>query len=115
VKVNVANKEMRDLVMEANEANSKVDQASGNAPLFAAVHALLPDLRKVNAPSSTAGVAAHVAALEEQLVADAPDPTVVLHHIEEIQQRLQEQERTQMLLQRLQELRKEFTDRQPSA
>lgn len=101
--------------MEAKEVNSRVDQASGNALLFAAVHALLPDLRRAGAPPSTGGVAAHVAALEEQLVADAPDPAAVIDHLENIQQRLQEQAWAQTLLQRLQELRKQFMDRQTSA
>lgn len=98
--------------METPGRNTKVDHASGNGPLFAAVHALLPELRQVNSPPSTAGVAAHVAALEEQLVADAPDPAAVLNHIEEIQSRLQEQRQVEALLHRLQELRAQFMARQ---
>src|SRR5690349_12184690 len=54
-------------------ATTQVDQASGNAPLFAEVHALLPELRRIE-PSQGA-MAPHLKALEEELVADAPVPT----------------------------------------
>lgn len=86
-------------------------QGAGNGRLFADVHEVLRELRALDSTRSAASVAAHLAALDEQLVADAPDPQIVAAHLQAIEAELQTRGHAAELALRLHALREEFADR----
>lgn len=84
------------------------DHASGNGKLFAEVHGLLPQLREIHSTHAAATISAHVAALDEQLVADAPDPAVIILHLAAIEQSLMEKQNAAAIAQKVRALRQQF-------